>query len=123
MRILVIADDERSFRDALKRLLQAEHEPVAIYEATTGHEAVVLTRQYHPDAVLLDLAMPDCNGLEAARRIRSEFPAARLVICSVHSHPSDQQAALAAGADAFLAKTTLASRLPGLLHDFWQRAS
>lgn len=123
MRIVIVADDERSFRDALKRLLQAEHEPVAIYEAATGYEAILLTRQFHPDAVLLDLAMPDCNGLEAARRIRAEFPGARLVICSVHSHPSYQTAALAAGADAFLPKKTLAARLPGLLHDFWKQAS
>src|SRR5690348_2050659 len=121
MKVVVVADDERTFRDALKRLMEAERERVAVYEAASGYEAVVLARQFHPDAIVLDLAMPGCNGLEAARRIRAEQPATLLVVCSVHSHASYEKAALEAGANAFVPKKSLALRLPPLLHDYWGR--
>ena len=122
MKIMVVADDERSFREALKRLVQAEHEAIAVYEAVNGLEAVALARQLHPDLLLLDLAMPGCNGLEAARRIRAEWPAARIAVCSVHAHPSCAAAALEAGADCFLTKKSLAGELGPLLQRLWAPA-
>ncbi|MGH9467180.1 MAG: response regulator [Terriglobales bacterium] len=118
MKIIVVADDERSFREALKRLMETDHEPMVFYEAATGQEAVLLAREVHPDAVLLDLSMPD-SGLESARRIHAESPHMHLLICSVHSHPSFQDAAVAAGAEAFLSKKDLARELLPLLHRLW----
>jgi DNA-binding NarL/FixJ family response regulator len=121
MRVVLVADDEHSFREAVKRLVQAEHEPIEVYEAGNGDEAVAMARQLHPDAVLLDLSMPGCNGFQAARRIRLEWPNARILVCSVHSHSSYRAAALAAGADDFLAKKTLAAELAPRLHRLWGR--
>ncbi|MGH9467179.1 MAG: response regulator [Terriglobales bacterium] len=109
MKTLVIADGEHSFREPLKRLLKAEREPVEIYEAATGHEAASL-----------DLVMPDLNGLEAAQRIRAEWPGMPVVIFSVHSHASYKDAA--AGADTFLQKKTLGQELSPPLLRFWREA-
>ena len=119
MKIVLVADDERNFRGVIRRLLETEREEVVIHEAVNGHEAIQMARQLRPDLILLDLAMPDCNGLEAARRIRAEWASARIVICSVHSQPAYRTAALDSGADQFLLKKNLATQLPSLLHHYW----
>jgi DNA-binding NarL/FixJ family response regulator len=109
---IIIADDDQAFRSVLKRLLQKERELSVVGEAADGLEAIERARELSPDIILMDIAMPRLNGLEATRRIRAEHPEIKVVIFTKHQEDAYRQAAADSGADAFLTKTT---RLADLL--------
>jgi DNA-binding NarL/FixJ family response regulator len=113
---ILAVDDDRAFRCTLQELLKADPDFRLIGEAENGEQAVRSTRELHPDVVLMDIAMPRVDGLEAARRIKSCSPATKVVMLSVYSDINYQRSALANGADAFIAKKTLASELLPTLH-------
>jgi DNA-binding NarL/FixJ family response regulator len=73
-------------------------------EAQDGKEAVEKTTSLHPDVVLMDLEMPVLDGFEATRKIKSFWPATRVIILSIHDEAEQQERALIAGADHFIAK-------------------
>jgi DNA-binding NarL/FixJ family response regulator len=83
MRILV-ADDHDIVRAGLKQLLNAQADWEICAEAKTGHEAVALAQQSEPQVVVMDIGMPELNGLEATRKIRKLVPHAKVVILSMH---------------------------------------
>ena len=99
---VLIADDKRSARQGLKALLARIPEIEVVGEAVNGQEAVELTAVHQPDVVLMDAQMPKMDGLEATRRIKSQWPAVKIIILTIH--PQCRRQALAAGADAFLLK-------------------
>ena len=109
---IVIADDDQAFRSVLKRLLQKERDFSVVGEATDGLEAIERARTLSPNVILMDLAMPRLNGLEATRTIKTERPGSTVVILTQYQEPAYQRAAAESGADAFLPKTT---RLADLL--------
>jgi DNA-binding NarL/FixJ family response regulator len=74
-------------------------------EAQDGKEAVEKTTSLHPDVVLMDLEMPVLNGFEATRKIKSFWPATRVIILSIHDEAEQQERARIAGADDFIAKS------------------
>ena len=82
-------------------------------EAENGRQAIEKTRELSPDLVILDLTMPEMNGLEAARQIRKLAPATKIVIFSMHESPQVRKEARDAGADAFVSKSALAQELTG----------
>lgn len=102
MRVL-IADDHALFRDGLRSLLEARGVDV-VAEARTGREAVALTREHHPDVVLMDLTMPELGGLDATRLISAELPEVRVVVLTASEEDSDLFEAVKGGAQGFMRK-------------------
>jgi len=111
IRILLV-DDDQAFRTVLRRLLEKERGFNVVGEAGDGLEALEQIRVLSPDIILMDIAMPRLNGLEATRTIKTERPGSTVVILTQHQEPAYQRAAAQGGADAFLPKTT---RLADLL--------
>jgi len=100
---ILIADDHSLFRDGLRSLLMAEGHEV-IGEAKNGREAVALTREIKPDLVLMDLQMPEVDGLEATRLISAEMPDVKVVILTASEEESKLFDAIKSGAQGYLLK-------------------
>jgi len=103
LRILLV-DDHILFRKGLSRLLDAQPDFEVVGEAVDGLEAIEQARTARPDVVLMDLRMPVCDGLEATRQIKQEFPSMRIVILTVSEDDEDLLAAIRCGADGYLVK-------------------
>ena len=100
---VVIADDHPLFRDGLRSLLEARGIDV-VGEARDGREAVDQARRLKPDVVLMDLAMPEVNGLAATRLISAELPTVRVVILTASEDDSDLFEAIKSGAQGYVFK-------------------
>jgi DNA-binding NarL/FixJ family response regulator len=103
MRILV-ADDHDIVRRGLKHLLTSRAGWEVCAEAKTGREAVTLAEQMKPEVVVMDISMPDLNGLEAARRIRKQLPKTEIVILTLHFSDQLVRDIVEAGARAYIMK-------------------
>jgi DNA-binding NarL/FixJ family response regulator len=107
LRILV-TDDHQQFRRLLCRVLEAEEGWEVCGEAKNGREGLALALQLKPDVVILDLAMPELNGLEAARQIHRTLPQTNVVILTAYECEELRHASLDFGANAWAVKTDLA---------------
>ncbi len=101
---MVIADDHELARAGLRSMLEGDRGVVVVGEATNGAEAVELCQQLKPDLALLDVRMPDMDGLAATRVIRQVSPETRIVIVTTHENPEYLLVALKAGAAGYLLK-------------------
>jgi DNA-binding NarL/FixJ family response regulator len=99
-----LADDHAVVRDGLRFMLEAQADIIVVGEAADGLQAVEQVRKLKPDVVVMDIAMPQLNGIEATRRILEEFPRTRVVILSVYSTAEHIYRALEAGARGYLLK-------------------
>jgi len=108
---LLLADDHTLVRAGLRALLQKLPDVEVIAEANNGREAVRLAGQVRPDVVLMDIAMSELNGLEAAGQIVREFPAIRVIMLSMHATEEYVVQALKAGASGYLLKNAAAAEL------------
>ena len=93
-------------REGLRLLLKHEADFEIVGEAQDGRAAVALVKKFRPAVVLMDIAMPLLNGLEAARRIRKDFPATKVIMLSAHSDAAYVKQAMELGAAGFLLKQT-----------------
>ena len=109
MRIL-IADDHALFRDGLRSLLEANDLEV-VGEASNGKEAIELAWKHKPDVVLMDLGMPEMDGLEATRQIRAMASHVPIIALTAYAMPEDREAMLAAGMDDCVVKPITRDRL------------
>jgi DNA-binding NarL/FixJ family response regulator len=101
---IVLADDHTLMRRGLRLVLEREHDFAVVGEASNGREAIDLVIRENPDVVILDLAMPLLNGIEAAKRIYDERLKTSVVILSMHSDEGYILKALRAGASGYLLK-------------------
>lgn len=105
---ILLAEDHTVVREGFRKLLEQEHDMVVAGEAQTGREAVEMAKKLRPDVILMDIAMPHLNGLEATRQILKANPAAKVLILSAHSDDAYIQDASNAGVKGFLLKQSSA---------------
>jgi len=103
IRILTV-DDHPLLREGIAALVNAESDMQLVAEASNGREAVEKFRQHRPDVTLMDIQMPELNGVEAISRIQSEFPGARFIVLTTYSGDAQVVAALRAGARGYILK-------------------
>jgi len=103
---VLLAEDHLMVREGFRSLLKHEHDIEVVGEAESGRQAVQLTRKLRPEVVVMDIAMPLLNGLEATRQILKAVPATKVLILSAHSDDAYVKGATEAGAMGFLLKQT-----------------
>ena len=108
---VLIVDDNAQLRALMREIVAEASDLQVVGEAADGAEAMQLVQALRPAIVLLDLIMPQVNGLEVLRWIKVEHPETKVIIVTVHDEDAYRQAAEARGADAFLLKKTLVAVL------------
>ncbi|WP_026875874.1 response regulator transcription factor [Jiangella gansuensis] len=108
---VLLADDENLIRSALRALLSLDETIDVVAEAATGDEALAMARAHRPDVAVLDLQMPDRDGISVAADIHDQVPGCRTMIVTSHGRPGYLKRALAGGIGGFLPKTVSASVL------------
>jgi DNA-binding NarL/FixJ family response regulator len=101
---VLLADDHKLVRAGIRSLLERLPEMEVVAEASDGGEALQLVEKYDPQIVLMDLAMPELNGLEATRHLTTKFPKVRVIILSIYSDEEHVYQSLRAGAAGYLMK-------------------
>src|SRR5580658_4729665 len=110
IRILVV-DDHPMLREGIASLVASQSDMELVAEASTGREALYQFRTHRPDLTLMDLQMPDMDGIEAMVTIRDEFPEARIIVLTTYKGDVQVLRALKAGARAYLLKGLLRKEL------------
>ena len=105
---VLLADDHMIVREGLKKLLESESDIEVVGEAATGRKAVELSQKLRPDVIVMDIAMPQMNGLEATRQILKADPGVKILILSAHSDDAYVERVTALGAAGYLIKQTSA---------------
>jgi len=110
---VVIADDQQLVRTGFRMILESEADIEVVGEASDGRQAVSLTRQTHPDVVLMDIRMPELDGIEATRQLTSvsQHPPTRVLILTTFDFDEYVFDALRSGASGFLLKDSQAAQL------------
>lgn len=116
MRVLVV-DDHPAFRKALSSALAMIDDIEVVGEAAGGLDACAEAERIKPDAIVMDLSMPDLDGIGAMRRIHEHSPEVAIVILTAHADEGVERAALEAGASGFLAKGSGLRDLVIVLHE------
>jgi DNA-binding NarL/FixJ family response regulator len=101
---IIIADDHPLFRSGVRNLIQATDDLVLIGDASTGKEAIHMAEVNQPDLILMDIHMPDMDGLEATRQIKSKYPNIHILILSLYKDDKSVSAAMKAGAGGYMLK-------------------
>ena len=108
---VLLAEDHMIVREGFRNLLAADADLVVVGEAQTGREAVALAKKLRPAVIVMDIAMPLLNGLEATRQIHKALPGTKVLMLSAHSDDAYVDQAIAVGAVGFLLKQTSAHEL------------
>ena len=106
---ILIADDHEVVRDGVRALLEKQTDMAVVGEAADGREAAELAEDLHPDVIVMDVGMPNLNGIDATRRILAAHPQIGVVMLSMHQDESYVLRSLKAGAKGYLLKESLRS--------------
>ncbi len=101
---IVIIDDHQLFREGVKRILDYEPSFEVLAEGDDGNEAINLVETYNPDVVIMDINMPQTNGVEATKQLVRQFPKTKVIILSIHDDENYVTHALKTGASGYLLK-------------------
>jgi DNA-binding NarL/FixJ family response regulator len=99
-----LADDHAVVRDGLRHLLEAQSDIKVVGDAANGRQTLHLIERLNPDVAIMDIAMPELNGIEAARKIRTDCPSTQVIILSIYSTEEHVSRALQAGARGYVLK-------------------
>jgi DNA-binding NarL/FixJ family response regulator len=113
---VLIADDDHLMRAGLTAVLESDGDIAVVGQASTGREAIALTRRREPDVVLMDVQMPDLDGIEATRQLTGAAPGARILILTTFEEDDYIFGGLRAGASGFLLKRTRPEDLIRAVH-------
>jgi len=108
---IVIADDHQMFRQGLTTLINSEPDMEVIGEAGTGRTAVRLAQELKPDVVVMDISMPELNGLEATAHLKQSLPEVKILVLTRHTDDSYLKQSLQAGINGYILKNSAASEL------------
>ena len=108
---IAIVDDHELFREGLKRIFDLEDEFMVVAEGRTGREAIRIAGEQKPEILIMDINMPDMNGIEATKQLSLLSPETRVLILSIHDDESYITHALEAGASGFLLKEVASTEL------------
>ncbi len=103
---ILLADDHKILRHGLKKSLEGENDMIVSSEAENGRAAIKLAERFRPDLVIMDINMPDLNGMESTKQIISDNPDIKVIALSMHSDRHYVMGMLKAGASGFLLKTS-----------------
>jgi DNA-binding NarL/FixJ family response regulator len=101
---IVLADDHLLFRNLMKKSIESFPDFAIVGEVSTGLELLELLKTCKPDLIILDISMPDLQGIEAAREIKKSYPRTKILILTMHKSKDYLRSALAAGVDGYLLK-------------------
>jgi len=113
---VILADDHKIFRDGLRSLLNTPPDVEVIADAEDGRTTVKLAKELSPDVVVVDITMPDMNGIETTRQILSENPHTKVIGLSMHSEERFVVEMLKAGASGYLLKGCTFEELVNAIH-------
>jgi DNA-binding NarL/FixJ family response regulator len=108
---VLLAEDHLMVREGFRCLIKGEADMDLVGEAATGREAVLLAKKLRPEVLVMDIAMPQLNGLEAARQVMEQVPTTKVVMLSAHSDEAYIEKATEAGAVGYLLKQTSSNDL------------
>ena len=117
---LMLADDQAMFRQGLARLLSLEPDMEVLAEAMDGRAAIALAEQHQPDVILMDMRMPQVDGVAATHEIHQRFPWIRILVLSTFDEDDYIQASLRAGALGYLLKSTPSPQLAAAIRTVYQ---
>jgi two-component system, NarL family, response regulator NreC len=112
---VLLADDHKIVRDGLRILIEARNMNV-VAEAENGQKAINLARELHPHVVIMDISMPDMNGIDATRKIISDLPETKVIALSMHADRHFVTGMLEAGASGYLLKDCAFEELVNAIH-------
>lgn len=101
---IILIDDHKLFREGVKRILELESGFNVLAEGDDGSIAIDLVKKYKPDVVLMDINMPDVNGVEATAELLEKYPGVKVIILSIHDDENYVTHALKSGAQGYLLK-------------------
>jgi two-component system response regulator NreC len=108
---VLLADDHTLLRSGIRALLSDQPDIIVVGEAEDGRQAVKMAKQFRPDVVLMDIAMPMLNGLEATRQIKNSHPEINILVLTMYDHEEYFRQVLEAGASGYIIKRAAASDL------------
>jgi DNA-binding NarL/FixJ family response regulator len=117
MTTVLLVDDHPVVREGLRGMIDAEHDLTVVGEAGSGAEAIALAESLRPDVILMDLRMPDVDGVTATERILATLPRTRIVVVTTYESDTDILRAVEAGATGYLLKDASRAELADAVRD------